>query len=71
MKIPSYKYLFKQMFKKIGQVKLKVKTKHISVGLSTLRTIGLKDQWAVGISDRQTNGLSDHSYAPVLDQCLI
>jgi hypothetical protein len=64
MKIPSYKYKFKQMLKKIYQVKLlifyfvavptrtmKVKYKHISVGLSYCQTIGLRNQWAVGISD--------------------
>ena len=50
-KIPSYKYKFKQIFKKIGQAKaldlfyfvavltwtVKVKNKHISVGLSKLK----------------------------------
>ena len=30
---------------------MKVKNKHISVGLLNYRTIGLRDQWAVGISD--------------------
>ena len=50
-KIPSYKYKFKQIFKKIGQAKaldlfcfvavltwtVKVKNKHISVRLSKLK----------------------------------
>ena len=50
-KLPSYKYKFKQIFKKIGQDKaldlfyfvavltwtVKVKNKHISVGLSKLK----------------------------------
>jgi hypothetical protein len=52
-KIPSYKYKFKQIFKEIGQAKaldlfyfvavltwtVKVKNKHISVGLSNCRII--------------------------------
>jgi hypothetical protein len=50
-KLPSYKHKFKQIFKKIGQAKaldlfyfvavltwmVKVKNKHISVGLSKLK----------------------------------
>ena len=60
MKIPSYKYKFKQIFLCIPDnfyfvavltSTMKVKNKHISVGLSNCRTIGLRDHWAVGISD--------------------
>ena len=68
-KIPSYKNKFKQMFKKIGQVKLqisffcipsnfyflpvalsmKVKSKHISVGLSDCRPCGLSEYRTAGL----------------------
>jgi hypothetical protein len=43
--------------------KVKVKDKHVSVGLSDCRTIGLLDQRAVGPAGCRTNGLSDYSYA--------
>ena len=74
MQIPSYKYKFKQIFKKIGQTKaldLAYVFPRILLCCCSYLNGESENQThlcrTIELSDGRTNGLSDYSYAPIFN----